>query len=558
MITTMKMSRILPIGLLLAGLALGGVLVLRSVGLDPFQSLEGVLPLEEGQQEIAWIAPATGSDSWERLVAALTYLEKDWQNLHPSSALRVSFKKAFRELSAEVPEISLSFPGHPGQSLVIRWYKVGGENQVAAWIQKLQERGRPPLALIGGETTDRALALARTLQSARDLWKGPAPLFLLTSATAEAYPPDQDISKTTPTPYAQWPKLMEVYQGRMFRFSFTNSRMVSALLEFVQQMSRARQAATMGLALVGQAGSWEVVGKLAPMGKEPPYFFYTVTWWDDGYSKDLVELITAEFPRRFPLAPEELLGSFSGDIVGYSTGEYGEPNPQEQHVVERYLGNVELSPDQQQYLVLPTGVQRARRFLRALCRRAPQETRKMLVLSGDSINFNHVYRDSDVAWNVQDLPVPLVFFSHRNPVDRKAGFGEDTRPGDFVTTGTQDLLFYRDLIEAFALAAYDPAGGWVSDADHLQANLKQTGWQKGRVVHGQGTNFGVKPFFDAQGNRLAQTGEHLVWLQPGTDGSRNLSFATLSVWGTNDEPDRPWKLRTTPLFLPPPGQGSRR
>ena len=57
------------------------------------------------------------------------------------------------------------------------------------------------------------------------------------------------------------------------------------------------------------------------------------------------------------------------------------------------------------------------RWLRSL-----PDARNLVILNGDAIAFNAVYRDRDVVWNILDLPYSLVFFSHRNPIDRAAGF----------------------------------------------------------------------------------------------------------------------------------------
>src|SRR4051812_16312829 len=59
-----------------------------------------------GSQEIAWIAPATSGDSWERLVAALELLQKDFADERRGAglaalgkSLRVNYDKAFLPLT---------------------------------------------------------------------------------------------------------------------------------------------------------------------------------------------------------------------------------------------------------------------------------------------------------------------------------------------------------------------------------------------------------------------------------------------------------------------------
>src|SRR5262249_47427571 len=79
------------------------------------------------------------------------------------------------------------------------------------------------------------------------------------------------------------------------------------------------------------------------------------------------------------------------------------------------------------------------------------------------ISFNSVFRDHDVIWNISDLPFSLVFFAHRNPVDRAAGFSEkkderESADGELpqrTTTGTHDVLLHRDIFESLLYAAFD-------------------------------------------------------------------------------------------------------
>src|SRR5262245_11465608 len=121
----MKSKRLL-VGLVLVMLALAAAwLLITGTGFWETGGGGRVRKVPAGHQEIAWIAPATSSDSWERLVAALTMMEKDWTELHGEPALKLSLKNAFLKLSAEVPEIGLSF-GKDSQTIWIRWYKLSG------------------------------------------------------------------------------------------------------------------------------------------------------------------------------------------------------------------------------------------------------------------------------------------------------------------------------------------------------------------------------------------------------------------------------------------------
>src|SRR5205823_6219077 len=137
------------------------------------------------------------------------------------------------------------------------------------------------------------------------------------------------------------------------------------------------------------------------------------------------------------------------------------------------------------------------------------------------------YRDRNVAWQVQDLPFEVVFFCHRNPVEVSAGFPREDDAGGAGATGTEDLLLYRDIVEALAGAAYrgdvPPA-----DGDALAARLREVRWNRGRLAFGDD---GV-PLFDAGGNRRGDTGEHIVWLRPAVVEARQVRpRATIEVWG---------------------------
>jgi hypothetical protein len=375
-----------------------------------------VRPVPPGARELAWIAPATSGESWERLVAALMQLQRDWPT-HDGAGLEVDLDRAFLALTADVPEVGIRVGGTES-TLLVRWYKLSGENDSRQWIASLQKRGTPPLAVIGGDTTDRALALAEVLQETRDAWDGSPPLFCITTATAERYFP-----RGGPAPlgaHDQLPKLMSVYPGRTFRFAFTNSRMVEAVLDFVRQtpqvwlLKRSEPAAF--AAIPAAANAWTGLGVLAACGHLQPYYVYTIAWGDDTYSKDLAEIFSREFDQQFQGGKP--INVYDGPIP-YGVGDYFQANPRERLVIDLFLVDRAGLQDEQHLLVLPANVQRARRFLRTLCQRAPLETRNLVVVNGDAISFNSIYRDRDVAWNILDVPVPLVFFSHRNQRRRR-------------------------------------------------------------------------------------------------------------------------------------------
>src|SRR5262249_33015478 len=111
--------------------------------------------------------------------------------------------------------------------------------------------------------------------------------------------------------------------------------------------------------------------------------------------------------------------------IPYSVGSFDQPNRREAQDAE-WLMETKITehPRQERTLLVlaaPTS-QPARRFPRGLARIAPAEARVFVVVTGDVLSFNTVYRDRKVAWPIQDLPFQLVFFCHRNPIDPAAGF----------------------------------------------------------------------------------------------------------------------------------------
>ena len=241
-------------------------------------------------------------------------------------------------------------------------------------------------------------------------WSDPrAPVFLITTATSE------QTKKGNP--------LIEVYKERSFRFSFTNQRMVEALLRFVQHRQFPEEAKQWGAGSLwahelaeGQAIGNAVVGFLGSLPSAQPYAMHAVAWQDERYSLDMFDLFKKEFEKDFPLGEFDNAGSIPGSIGGFS-----HPSPAEQFVVGTFLARpTPVAPNS--FLVLPTSTVRMRRFLINLQRRSPATARNLVVLNGDAISLNAIYRDRDVVWNILDLPYSLVFFAHRNPIDHAAGF----------------------------------------------------------------------------------------------------------------------------------------
>jgi hypothetical protein len=557
------MRRVSLILLLLVVAAAAGYFVVRGFALfGPPPA--GVRPVPQGWQEIAYLSPATSTDSWERFVAAVAFLQAQWPKEHPDlPPLGADLEHVFPERTIDVPELSL-WLGKDGPRLLVRWYKTSSEVDTAGWIEQLAARGRPPLAILGGENSDRALNTARILRDYRGKWHGPDPLFLITTATADRFP-REDASSSEPLTAPQMPKLMDVYQGRSFRFAFTNHRMASVVMAFVKDHpeiwanSPHLPANAAGTAAMNNGLS--ALALLSCRDHMAPLAFYAIAWADDPYSLDLSDRFGEVFKEQFgdlgSSSPEEAERMRIRDEVPYSVGDRDRPNPVEAAALDRFFDHNPLFQGSREVLVLPTATDRARRVLHTLSNQAPFDLGNLLVVSGDSIPFNSVYRDRDVAWNIQTMPVPLIFFSHRNPINRAAGFRPKAAPGDpSAPTGTQDLLLYRDVLSAVVQAAFRRADA-AADADQAAARLRGLHWLQGRLHAGSEG----RPFFDANGDRSAGTGEHIVWVQPLREAGRVMPRATISVWrlGPGHNGRFRWFLAGAPLRVtydwPAPASG---
>jgi hypothetical protein len=374
-------------------------------------------------------------------------------------------------------------------------------------------------------------------------WNGLPPVLLISFATAES------------DPRTAGRKIIDIYGGRSFRFSFANPRMVEAVLRFVRQNPQVwvhkhgEPAVLAGAA--GAVDPWAALGLLCASGHYEPYRLHTLHWKDDIYSGDLADAFRDEFARR------RMPGIVNDDgELPYSVGDFIHPTPAEQLAVSTLLSNHSPFPPHT-LLVLPGNAQRMRRLLGNLRSRAPLDVRNLLVVNGDALSFHTVYRDRDYVWNIQDLPFSLLFFAHRNPIDASSGFGwrGDARQG-MSTTGTHDLLLYRDIVESVLHAAFD-TGRLLADADAFLNRLRATRWYESAadskhaarvcnsLIHPWAAN--GSPLFDTAGNRLPFTGEHIVWLRPSYSGDRLDLVSKLSVWQTPaNHSDTLWRLVEEP------------
>jgi hypothetical protein len=569
-----------------AAVVVGAVIVLLQG--PPVQGRPVPLPVAPGEIEIVWLYTATNAASWERFVTAVRRTAERLHDDHPG--LQADVNAAFPQQTTAVPEVSLTLPD-PGPRFVFRWYKLTSDWKTRDWIQALLKRRPAPLTIIGGSSSDNARELAAHLnQFAEELPEEERPLLLLTTATADRVVPYEDTRETStaeegsafPPPGRKSPRgvrLTRLYPGRTFRFCFTNRQMALAVTDFIWSQPDIRP------------------------DRDPVYM---AKWDDDSYSRDLVDAFwealhqvmaksmanqwawvsgsiasgfwpplfpagSGIFPAdRLPLNDIETASQFAltvpptPQVIDSSVGSYATPNRYEAKVARDLL---DLLQDQQQpqkrpLLILTGQSQPSRRFLRALIRSVPDLAGRFIVATGDAISFNTIYRDRQIAWNIQDMPFPLVFFCHHNPVDPQAGFrpdtaredGSESREDDITAmTGTEDVLLFGDMVEALVQTAAPVDGAVAADAAEMAERLADARVRGDRIVWG---GEGIR-LFKKDGQRQSGTGEHVVCLRPTFNDFRDrlLPQASIEVWAwrrrdwSRGELGQQWQRYGDPLTI---------
>ncbi len=483
------------------------------------------LPAAEEDREIAWLNYATSTTAWQRFVQAVVAVT----GVEPGP-------ETFPRLTTSVPEIAVPLPGQKGK-LRIRWYKLTNEWNARYWLKALVHARTPPLAIIGGTTTDSATEQARELrQAVADLDEKDRPLLLLTTATADRVP-----SETAPADPDDSVPLIDLYPARTFRFCFSNRQMGEAITRFIWGQDELRPDA---------------------------FPIYTVEWKDDPYSADLIrgflDAIEPNLVRRvatgvatdwglsagfagnggFPLGTLTVEHYHPPDApylwansIPWSVGSFDRPNRYEATAALDILENSDTHPRQRRCLLVLSGQSGpSRRLVRGMCRLSPIRTRRFVLASGDAIAFNTILRDRNVTWPIQDLPCSLLLFCHNNPV----GEVTSSEPGN-AASGTEDLLLYQDIIDAL-IQASTHQGNLCREPDELRDGLRLLRVREERVTLGDEGPY----LFDSQGNRRGGTGEHVVWLRPSFHNERCLPEAQIVVaaW----QPERSaWLQRGKPI-----------
>ncbi len=522
----MRKSQTAVLFLMGGSLLIALYLLLLSFGFFAPPKEAQVSEVPPGCQEIAWIGSATNFSTWERIVEAVRWVSSHDPIPGTGKKLVMEPRLGGADLKTDVPELALWVEGQPENKLYIRWYKFSSELEIPPLIRKLSQRQTPPLAIIGGTNTRRAVQISKVLDNYRQKWQGKAPLFLMTTATSDESP-------------EEGVPLMDLYRDRNFRFSFTNSLMTEAVMDFVQTHPKVWQSPRLPvqdvIPMVGNRQPLSVALNWNAAESQHNYSMYIVSWEDDVYSIDLSGRFAKEFQARYP--SPELLVSYP---MPQNIGDYYTPSRHD--IFALYLLREPLGEGKEtrKFLVLPTNAQRARRFLRTMNKIAHEFVSNLVVLSGDSISFDHIYRDREVAWNILDLPVPLVFFAHRNPVDKQAGFRKlPTSEKPWATTSTANLLLYRDVFDAVIQPAF-LEGNLIGHSDDLFQKMKELRWYEERVKLGPS---GIS-LFDENRNRQKGTGEHVILLQPLRKGAIVEANSKISVWHRNE--NQFWRKRQHP------------
>jgi hypothetical protein len=462
--------------LIVIGVIAAGVVAAR---LDWFRAAPAgaePLPVPAGDEEIAWLHNPTSFESWENFVSGVKRAEMESES--GPGGLEVDVSGAYPDRTTAVPEIIIARRGFLG-GVRIRWYKVTDEASQEAWVNALAKRDRPPIAVLGGWSSDRAKELADAMRDAQ--WGGQKPLLFISQATADEVYRAAD---SYPAGYVP-PQLIKLYD-RSFRFCFTNRQMAEAVTDYVFSDADLRPSP-------------------APTADASPLPGFAIAWEDDDYSVDLSRQFRREINKRGEQPGEARIGMIL-DTVPFSVGRLNRPNAREAAVAGQILR--QLPPaGSRTVLVLPTVSAPARRTLRALVQGNPAVGNQLVALTGDGIGVNTFYRDRDFAWPVRSLPVPLVLFTHADPFawDELGGRAPPPdyaiappAPGQTRST-TEDIQHFTRLARIVAAGLFPEGGREVSHSpDSVTGALK-----------------GMK-FFDEDGNRRSGSGEHVVVLRPTT------------------------------------------
>lgn len=473
------MQRLFTVLIILSGIILvaAGLYVVILGPVDKLSAIK-IAAIPPGDQEVAWLHPATNFATWERFVVGLKELPD----------VVVDESAAFPEDSMKLPVVGLSKPGYSG-TLWIRWYKLTGLRTIEKWVSELCQRQPRPLAVVGGGNSERARDIALQLARQKLVDRQLLPVFLITTATAEKVQhPELGIVD-----------LMQIYPQRSFRYCFTNRQMAEAIHHFVREQ-------------ISQDTELQITSSRISL----------ISWKDDPFSHDLVEQFEASWRIPSEQVPQPQVASYA---IAHSVGALNQPNKLEMATVEKLVREVSgesVAVRGRELLVLPAGPAPARRFLRSLYHTDPNERFLWVVTVGDAIDWNTLYRDRRLTWPVVDVPFPLIAFMHRNPVEMQLKLGrgfvaDDSTEHTPNPSGTDDLLLYRDIGHSLVTACFRNQQ-LASQPDILRQSLRAE------------VNEYQQPLFDEDGNRPDMAGEYITLLRPVHEELRIAPLSRIEVY----------------------------
>ena len=288
----------------------------------------------------------------------------------PGCSLEVS--SAFPSESATIPEFRVRFKT---KSLIWRWYRDDEDSLVT---EKLLQRNPPPLALVGGTSTDSAKQLAESLALAKTSRFLEKPVLMLTTATA-------DYLNYTGGSEPKQIKLLKLHEGLTFRAGFSNNHMAKVLIDFLKSQS-----------------VW--TGPLpAP---------WIMKWEDDPYATDLMKAFHTSWENLPGLHKSTTEIPYSIAIKS-SIGGITRPNEDETYAASVFIERASKFTNlESNWLVLCGQILPSRRLLKVMSRGTESRMRGLTVVAGDTLGFNTIYRDWQELWPSIDLPYRLVFFCH--------------------------------------------------------------------------------------------------------------------------------------------------
>jgi hypothetical protein len=292
------------------------------------------------------------------------------------------------------------------------------------------------------------------------------------------------------------------------------------------------------------ASPWSAIATLAAESfpSLDPISADAIEWRDDPYSTDLSFKFREAVHRRAGPAFDLPWLAMTTHSVPFSTGRWNRPNPAEAQVAEHILANLP-PPETRTILVIPTVSAPARRTLRALVQGNPNVGRQLVAVTGDGMGVNTFFRDREFAWPVRSIAIPLVLFTHADPFAWDQP-GEHSAPPGFELkpptpgksrSSTEDIRLYTRLTRVVAAAIFPDGETTLTATPELVAERLR----------------GLRPaFFDAFGNRLSGTGEHVVVLRPNfhPDAHRNKQpDGTLEVYARRTGEEGWVRVHSRPL-----------